>query len=117
MLTARRGSVLRYSVRLFDDSASVPFRFVRCPAYDEVLRAGNDYLAAPGVLAAAGPRETYVLDCRSVGWLRPNGRSGVAFAMRLHVPAHAHLGVNTLAWHLLGSAWNATDAVRVVVKP
>ena len=67
------------------------------------------------VLATAGPRAVHVLNCRSVGWLRPDGQSVAVFAMRLRVPSNAALGVNTLAWHLRGSGWYSTDAVRVIV--
>ncbi len=116
-LYARRGDVLGYSVWLSDGSAVAPLRFVRCPIYQEVLRAGRNFIGAQDALEAPGPRETYVLNCRSVGWLQPNEKGGIAFAMRLHVPRNARVGVNTLAWHLLGTAWYSTDALRVVVRP
>jgi hypothetical protein len=98
-LTARRGQVARFAVRLRDTSAA-PVRFDRCPLVVEDL-------------APSGQPEVHQLNCQSAGPIPPGG--SLVFEMRIHVPASAPLGNNGLFWELDPAGAQYPEAVSGLV--
>jgi hypothetical protein len=95
-----RGSVLRYAIRLRNES-SATVRFANCPLIAEEL-------------APKGTVEAHQLNCAGSRRVAPGG--SIRFEMRLRIPASAPTGVNGLFWVLdpLGGQ-NAETVARVVV--
>jgi len=83
---ARRGTAFHYRIALRNTSRR-PFRFESCPTYEELWVDGN-----------LGPKETFVLNCRPVGTLRPQEHA--VFEMVLEVPREARLGPHGFTWML-----------------
>jgi hypothetical protein len=99
-LHAVRGHVLRYAVRLRNQSTHV-IRFVHCPLIAEEL-------------APRGTVEAHELNCAGAHSLRGGG--SIRFEMHLHVPASAPDGVNGLFWMLDPLGGQGAEAVaRVIV--
>lgn len=98
-LTARRGQVARFVVRLRNTSP-VAARFARCPLIAEVL-------------APAGQTEVHQLHCGPAGAIPPGG--SVYFEMRIGVPSDAPLGKNGLLWELDPTGAQYPEAVSSLV--
>jgi hypothetical protein len=99
-LHGARGTVLRYAVRLRNESQAT-VRFQNCPLIAEVL-------------APQGSVEAHPLNCVGAHPLAPG--ASIRFEMHLPIPASAPEGVNGLFWVLdpLGGQ-NAEAVARVVV--
>jgi hypothetical protein len=95
-----RGNVLRYAVRLRNESQTT-VRFEHCPLIAEVL-------------APQGTVEAHQLNCAGAHPLAPGAT--IRFEMQLRIPASAPIGVNGLFWELdpLGGQ-NAETVARVIV--
>jgi len=104
-LHVRRGGLLRYMISLTNISTQ-PFRFKSCPVYVE------DFAGTGKAI-----REFWVLNCRPMGTLRPGGRA--VFAMVIHIPRDAALGLHVIFWELAPRTYLPPDAAglegRVVV--
>jgi len=84
----KRGTPFRYRVAL-RNTGRRPFRFVKCPLYDEVIGNPDGRIR----------EETFVLNCDSVGAIAPGKLA--FFAMELNVPKDALLGKGFFAWTLM----------------
>lgn len=95
-----RGNVLRYAIRLRNESQTT-VRFRHCPLIAEVL-------------APQGTVEAHQLNCTGAHPLSPGAT--IRFEMQLRIPASAPTGVNGLFWELdpLGGQ-NSEAVARVVV--
>lgn len=95
-----RGNVLRYAIRLRNESQTT-VRFRHCPLIAEVL-------------APQGTVEAHQLNCTGAHPLPPGAT--IRFEMQLRIPASAPTGVNGLFWELdpLGGQ-NSEAVARVVV--
>jgi Protein of unknown function (DUF4232) len=98
-LTARRGQVARFIVRL-RNASPVAVRFGGCPLLAEAL-------------APSGQTEIHQLNCRPAGPIMP-GRS-LLFDMRVRVPSSAPLGKNGLFWELDPTGAQYPEAVSGLV--
>jgi hypothetical protein len=96
-----RGGVLRYAVRLRNESRTT-VRFANCPLIAEEL-------------APRGTVEAHQLNCAG-GTRRVAPGGSIRFEMRVRIPASAPTGVNGLFWVLdpLGGQ-NAETVARVIV--
>jgi hypothetical protein len=100
LLHGVRGSVLRYSVLLHNESTDT-LSFTRCPLVAEML-------------APNGTVEAHQLNCAGSNHVRPGG--AIRFEMRLHVPTDAPLGANGLFWEMDPLGAQAPEVVsRVIV--
>ncbi len=105
------GSTLHYDVRLgFQNNSWRGWDPSHCPSYSEVLANSK------GVTLAGS---TYVLNCAPAASV---GRSGVTFAMGLHLPESLAPGKDTLTWTLSPDScrvWNdlcSTDTASITVS-
>jgi hypothetical protein len=103
-LHAVRGRVLRYAIRLRNQSPTT-VRFANCPLIAEEL-------------APKGTVEAHQLNCGD-GTRRVAPGGSIRFEMRLRIPASAPTGVNGLFWVLdpLGGQNAETVALVVVTAP
>lgn len=98
-LTAKRGQVARFIVRL-RNASPVTVRFGGCPLLAEALEP-------------TGQTEIHQLNCRPAGPILP-GRS-LFFDMRIRVPASAPLGKTGLFWELDPTGAQFPEAVTGLV--
>jgi hypothetical protein len=98
-LTARRGQVARFIVRL-QNASPIAVRFGGCPLLAEAL-------------PPSGQTEIHQLNCRPAGLIMP-GRS-LFFDMRVRVPSGAPLGKNGLFWELDPTGAQYPEAVTGLV--
>src|SRR5262249_12880678 len=95
---------LRYHVAIKNVS-SRPFRFRRCPIYQETLVDRDENW----------PTEWFVLNCKPVGTLAPGERA--VFEIVFHVPSDAHPGRAGITWSLApGASDSQFDAATVIVS-
>jgi len=100
-LQARRGNTLTYIIGLTNVSRRL-YRFRGCPVYTQHL--------APG-----GRSDTFVLNCRSLGGLKPGETA--RFEMRMAIPANVKLGAHGVTWGLAPTTYLPPLAsVRVIVS-
>jgi hypothetical protein len=98
-LTAKRGQVARFIVRL-QNASPIAVRFGGCPLLAEAL-------------APSGQTEIHQLNCWPAGPILP-GRS-LFFDMRVRVPSGASLGKNGLFWELDPTGAQYPEAVSGLV--
>jgi hypothetical protein len=98
-LTAKRGQVARFVIRL-QNTSPVAVRFDRCPLMAEVL-------------APSGQTEVHQLNCRPAGPISPG--SSLFFEMRIDVPPGAPLGKNGLLWELDPTGAQYPEAISGLV--
>ena len=98
-LTAKRGQVARFVIRL-QNTSTAAVRFDRCPLIAEVL-------------APSGRTEVHQLNCRPAGPISPG--SSLFFEMRIDVPPAAPLGKNGLLWELDPTGAQYPEAVSGLV--
>jgi hypothetical protein len=101
-LTARRGQVARFVIRL-QNTSPVTVRFASCPLIAEIL-------------PPSGQTEVHQLNCRAAGSIAPRG--SLFFDMRILVPPGAPLGKNGLLWELdpAGAAYPEAISGLVVTR-
>ncbi|HEX6526412.1 MAG TPA: DUF4232 domain-containing protein [Streptosporangiaceae bacterium] len=98
-LTAKRGQVARFIVRL-QNASPIAVRFGGCPLLAEAL-------------APSGQTEIHQLNCRTTGPILP-GRS-LLFDMQVRVPPSAPLGKNGLFWELDPTGAQYPEAVSGLI--